>query len=140
MLTTDDKEEIKRLVGDVIAGLQPSSSAEHKYAQPIGHIDALQNFIAGLRDLVFNEGFTELTFINPETGEKRVLNVLAGPDSLVDVTARAIEVFGMREKAMRWLRTPVRALANQTPMSLLQSPEGLVRVRDTLGQVEHGVW
>ncbi len=61
-------------------------------------------------------------------------------EELVDVTARAIEVFGTREKATRWLRTPVRALGNQTPMSLLRTAEGLIRVRDTLGQVEHGVW
>lgn len=140
MLTTDDKEEIKRLVGEVIAGLQLSSPAEHKHAQQIEYIDALQNVVARIQDLAFNEGFTELTFINPETGEKRILHFSAGPDLLVDVTARAIEVFGTREKAMRWLRTPVRALGNQTPMSLLQSPEGVVRVQDTLGQVEHGVW
>jgi len=88
MLTTDDKEEIKRLVEEVLAGLQPATS----------------------------------------------------PESLVDVTARAIEVFGTREKALRWLRTPVRALGNHTPMSLLPSPEGVMRVQDALGQVEHGVW
>jgi uncharacterized protein (DUF2384 family) len=140
MLTAEDKEEIKRLVGEAIAESRPSSSPPDKAAQPIGDLDVLQNFIARLRDLVLNEGFTELTFVNPETGEKRVLSVSAEPDSLVDVTARAIEIFGTREKAMRWLRTPVRALGNQTPMSLLQTPEGLVRVRDTLGQVEHGVW
>lgn len=93
MLTTDDKDEIKRLVGEAIAGLRPSFSEDAQYTH-----------------------------------------------SLVDVTARAIEVFGTREKAMRWLRTPVRALGNQTPMSLLRTPEGLVRVQDTLGQVEHGVW
>ena len=139
MLTADDKEEIKRLVGEVIAqGLPPSPA--RKYAQAVEDVDVLQNFIARLVDMVLNEGFTELTFVNPETGEKRVLNVSAEPDSLVDVTARAIEVFGTREKAMRWLRTPVRALGNQTPMSLLQTAEGLVRVQDTLGQVEHGVW
>jgi len=134
------RKKIKRFVGEVIAGLHPSSPIEHKYSQQVEDIDALQNIIARLRDLVLNEGFTELTFINPETGERRVLNVSAGSDSLVEITARAIEVFGSREKAMRWLRTPVRALGNQTPMSLLRTPEGLVRVQDTLGQVEHGVW
>ena len=57
-----------------------------------------------------------------------------------DVLARAIEVFGEREKALRWLRTPVRSLGDKTPISLLHSPEGLSRVQDTLGQIEHGVW
>src|SRR5450432_3033252 len=113
MLTADDKEEIKRFVGEVIAGL-PSSAIEQKHSRQVEDIDEVQNVIARLRDLVFNEGFTELSFINPETGEKRVLSLSAGPDSLVETTARAIEIFGSREKAMRWLRTPVRALGNQT--------------------------
>src|ERR1022692_1999633 len=114
-----------------------------------------------------DEGFTELTFMNPKTGEKRVIkaslesgpivDVLARaiePDSsealmtlfslesgpIVDVLARAIEVFGTREKALRWLRAPVRSLGDKTPISLLNTPEGLARVQDTLGRVEHGVW
>lgn len=61
-------------------------------------------------------------------------------NSLVEVTARAIEVFGTLERAMRWIQTPVRALGDRTPISLLQSQEGMGRVRDVLGQVEHGVW
>ena len=95
---------------------------------------------AQIRDLIVNEGFTELTFINPTTGEKRAVEATLGPDSIVDVTARAIEVFGSREKALRWLKTPVRSLGDQTPLSLLNTTEGVARVQDTLGRVEHGVW
>lgn len=62
------------------------------------------------------------------------------PEALVDVTARAIEVLGTREKALRWLKTPVRSLGDQTPLSLLGRPEGVVRVEDALGRIEHGVW
>jgi putative toxin-antitoxin system antitoxin component (TIGR02293 family) len=90
MLTTDDKEEIKRLVGETLAQI---SSAEQ---------------------------------MNTE--------------SVVEATARAMEVFGTREKALRWLRTPVRSLGDQTPLSLLNSSDGLARVQDVLGRVEHGVW
>ncbi len=61
-------------------------------------------------------------------------------DPLVEVTARAIEVFGSREKALRWLKTPVRSLGNQPPLSLLDTPEGIDRVNDVLGRVEHGIW
>ncbi|MBI3698257.1 MAG: DUF2384 domain-containing protein [Acidobacteria bacterium] len=101
MLTKEDKEEIKRLIVEVVS---------------------------------------ELTFKNPKTGEKQVLKATLGSDPIVDVTARAIEVFGTREKALRWLKTPVRSLGDQTPLSLLNSPEGVARVQDTLGRVEHGVW
>jgi putative toxin-antitoxin system antitoxin component (TIGR02293 family) len=63
-----------------------------------------------------------------------------GIETLVDVTARAIEVLGTREKALRWLKTPVLSLGDQTPLSLLGSPDGIVRVEDALGRIEHGVW
>ena len=66
------------------------------------------------------------------------LRELAKP--IVEVTARAMEVFGTREKALRWLNTPVRSLGDQAPLSLLNTPEGVAQVQDTLGRVEHGVW
>lgn len=59
---------------------------------------------------------------------------------IVEVTARAIEVFGSREKALRWLKAPVRSLGDQSPISLLDTQEGIDRVKDVLGRVEHGVW
>ena len=58
----------------------------------------------------------------------------------VEVAVRAMEVFGDREKALRWLRSPIRSLGDHIPLSLLNSPAGLARVLDTLGQIEHGVW
>ena len=93
MLTRDDKEEIKRLIVEVVGESGPPAAVEGKQAGDI-----------------------------------------------VNVTARAVEVFGTWEKALRWLKTPVRSLGDQTPLSLLNSPEGVARVQDTLGRVEHGVW
>jgi putative toxin-antitoxin system antitoxin component (TIGR02293 family) len=61
-------------------------------------------------------------------------------DALVSVTARAIEVLGTREKALRWLRTPIRSLGDRTPLSQLETPDGITRVEDVLGRIEHGVW
>jgi uncharacterized protein (DUF2384 family) len=95
MLSTEDKEGIKRVI------------------------------VETLRDLVVHEGVTD---VKPEA------------QAIVDVAARAIEVFGTREKALRWLSTPVRSLGDQTPLSLLNTPEGIAEVQDTLGRVEHGVW
>ena len=61
-------------------------------------------------------------------------------DRLVDLTARAIEVLGDKERALRWLKTPVPALGDQTPLSLLGTEGGAERVEDVLGQIEQGVW
>src|ERR1035441_7604399 len=78
MLATQDKEEIKRLVGEMIAEFSPSSSSERKYTGEVEDLDELQMFVARLRDLVVNEGFTELTFVNPATGDwKKLRRVLA---------------------------------------------------------------
>ena len=61
-------------------------------------------------------------------------------DCVLRVTKRAIEVIGNKEKAMRWLGTPVRGLDFATPISLLTTKEGVERVTDILGQMEHGIW
>ncbi len=97
MLTSEDKEEIKRLIVEMTAdsGL---SAPENEQLDEVGR---------------FN---------------------------VVEVTARAIEVLGTTEKALRWLKTPVRSLGDRTPISLLSSPEGVTQVQDTLGRIEHGVW
>ena len=54
--------------------------------------------------------------------------------------ARAEEVLGSRDEGLRWLGTPVRGLDFATPISFLATPEGVERVNDILGQIEHGVW
>jgi Protein of unknown function (DUF2384) len=61
-------------------------------------------------------------------------------EPLVRLIARAVEVLGNSEKAVRWINAPVRSLGNQTPISLLDSPDGMKRVEDALGRIEHGVW
>ncbi|MCC6588452.1 MAG: DUF2384 domain-containing protein [Bryobacterales bacterium] len=61
-------------------------------------------------------------------------------DGIVAVTSRAIEVFGDREKAIRWLRMPLPSLSHRTPISLLNSADGIEQVEDVLGRIEQGVW
>ena len=49
------------------------------------------------------------------------------------VLARAIEAFGIREKAIQWLNSPTPALGGKVAADLLKSPEGAELVMDTLG-------
>jgi putative toxin-antitoxin system antitoxin component (TIGR02293 family) len=56
------------------------------------------------------------------------------------ILLRATEVIGNRQKAMRWLGTPVRGLGFATPISLLGTEVGKEQVTDILGQMEHGIW
>jgi len=60
--------------------------------------------------------------------------------AIASVSMRATEVFGSREKALRWLDTLVPSLGYRTPLSLLSTAEGIADVEDTLGAIEHGVW
>lgn len=53
----------------------------------------------------------------------------------------AVELFeGDREKALRWLKRPARALEQQCPIDLLDTEAGIRMVRDLIGQLEHGVY
>jgi putative toxin-antitoxin system antitoxin component (TIGR02293 family) len=56
------------------------------------------------------------------------------------MSARATEVFGNRDKALRWLQGTVPSLGHRTPASLLATTEGIAEVQDTLGAIEHGIW
>ena len=71
---------------------------------------------------------------NGQSGQSQPL------EPLVRVIARAVEVLGTSEKALRWLNTPVRSLGDVSPVSLLNTPDGTTRVEDALGRIEHGVW
>ncbi|HTS48904.1 MAG TPA: MbcA/ParS/Xre antitoxin family protein [Bryobacteraceae bacterium] len=64
----------------------------------------------------------------------------ASIEPLVRVIARAVEVLGSSEKALRWVNAPVRSLGDLTPVSLLSTPDGIARVEDVLGRIERGVW
>lgn len=140
MLTTEDKEDIRRIIAETLRSKSAEFSAEGGRAEEIEQIQRLLNMFAQLRDLIVNEGFTDVTFVNPRTGETTVLEVKTEARPIVEVTARAMEVFGTRDKAWKWLNTPLRSLGDRTPISLLSSPEGVVQVQDILGRVEHGVW
>ena len=57
-----------------------------------------------------------------------------------EVYARAVEVIGNSDKAMRWFGDPVPALNYATPVSLLNTTDGRDAVLDVLGRMEYGVF
>ncbi|SEG59808.1 putative toxin-antitoxin system antitoxin component, TIGR02293 family [Bryocella elongata] len=56
------------------------------------------------------------------------------------VFARAEDVLGASEKAARWMQSPVLALADHTPLELLDTDLGAQWVTDVLGRIEWGVY
>jgi len=59
---------------------------------------------------------------------------------IAEVLEKGMEVFGSLEKLQSWLHTPLLALGQQTPLSLLDTSFGTRLVMDTLGRIEHGIY
>jgi hypothetical protein len=68
------------------------------------------------------------------------ISALPITDSASDIPlfGRAMEVFGLVEKARHWLDSPSVELENQTPRLAAQSPEGRVKVLGILTDLEYG--
>ena len=59
---------------------------------------------------------------------------------LVRLVIQATEVLGTRDKALRWLETPNRALEGATPISLLDTDLGTQAAEAVLGRIEYGLF
>jgi len=58
---------------------------------------------------------------------------------LVRMLVRTRDAFDSRDKAIRWLATPNRALAGTVPLPILGSDACAIAVDAVLGRIEHGV-
>ncbi len=67
-------------------------------------------------------------------------NVSERAIKLAQLTAHGVNVFGAKEEFCTWLQTPVVALGDKTPMSILNSTMGVELVDDIIGRIEHGVF
>src|SRR5689334_10707530 len=56
------------------------------------------------------------------------------------VYANAVEMIGDEEKAIKWLRTPNRALGGDRPLDQLDTDMGARMVEDILGRIAYGVY
>lgn len=50
------------------------------------------------------------------------------------------EVFGSKVKFFKWLDLPNTALGGIQPKGLIEVPEGISKLKDLLGRIEHGVF
>ncbi len=53
---------------------------------------------------------------------------------------KCIEVFGTKEQAENWMKSPNLALGGKTPASLVIEPKGLKMVEDVLKRIEYGIY
>ena len=59
---------------------------------------------------------------------------------LTDLFLRGADIFGSQEHFLEWLALDNPALGGEAPKELLVFPEGISKVRDLLGRIEHGVY
>ncbi len=50
------------------------------------------------------------------------------------------DIFGSKETFFKWLNLPNTALGGMQPQELIDIPEGVSKVKDILGRIEHGVY
>jgi putative toxin-antitoxin system antitoxin component (TIGR02293 family) len=53
---------------------------------------------------------------------------------------RTVDVFEDEQRANRWLKTPLRALGDNSPLKYAESELGAQEVMNLLGRIEHGVF
>ena len=59
---------------------------------------------------------------------------------LKNLLLHALDTFeGRKVTVLHWLRTPIRELANQTPLQLLDTVTGFGLVDDVLGRLDYGL-
>lgn len=56
------------------------------------------------------------------------------------IVAKAVDVFGDEATALYWLKEPLAALQNQTPLEAIKTEPGVRQVDLLLGRIEHGIF
>lgn len=108
--------------------------SKHLMLQVQHHLELSQKEMAGLLHLTTRT----LQRMSPE----QLLPPAASGHllELARLYRRAVEVLGNDPLARRWFRTPVPALNNAAPVTLLDTPTGIQWVFTILGRIEHGVF
>lgn len=101
--------------------------------------------VAREMDLSVDDTAKSLGLARRTLARRKALRLLDSAEServvrLAGTLAHATEVFGSREKAREWMRTPNRALGGVSPLSLLDTEIGARAVDDELVRIEYGVF
>lgn len=59
---------------------------------------------------------------------------------ITDLFLYGIEVFESKDNFFKWLYLPNTAIGGMEPLELIEMPDGVSKVRDIIGRIEHGVY
>ena len=64
----------------------------------------------------------------------------AKPKEVANLYLYGSEVFGNKQDFIKWLNLPNTVLGGVEPLILIETTEGISKVRNVLGRIEHGVY
>ncbi len=59
---------------------------------------------------------------------------------LAEIYKEGIDVFGSREKFLKWLNSEIPALGGTRPKEWLDTHRGITMISDELGRIKHGIF
>ena len=103
-------------------------------------VDEMVRYLDVPKNLVFSVLHTPESTAHRLIRDNRPLDSAASERvvRVADVIRVAEEVFGGREAATRWLKTPNLALGDETPLSMLDTEPGATEVRRILSSINYG--
>ncbi len=80
--------------------------------------------------------------INRWTKTKKILNrnIVVKLFEMTDLFLYGSDVFGSKENFKKWINIPNTALGGMEPIELLGIPDGISKVKNIIGRIEHGVY
>jgi len=103
-------------------------------------VDEMVRYLDVPKSVVFNVLHTPQSTAHRLIRDNRPLDSAATERvvRIADITRAAEKIFGRREPATSWLRTPNVALGGTTPLSMLDTEPGATEVRRILSAISSG--
>lgn len=115
--------------------------AELKEGLPAGIVDALgRELEVSRKELARVSGVAERTLIRKIQEGRLTADQSERMARVARLLARAIEVLGSKERALRWLKAPRPYFGSRPPLDFADTELGCQEVFHLLGRVEYGVF
>lgn len=93
-----------------------------------------------LKEMAFMLPVSERSLHRYDEREKLNSDISERALFLARIFVKGTEIFGSEEDMRAWIRAPIYALGNRSPLSIMDTISGMQMALDTLGRIEHGVY
>lgn len=88
--------------------------------------------VVGISDRTLSRRLSSQSNLSPEESDRML--------RLARVFAKAEDTFGTMEQAARWMRSPILALGDETPLDQLDTDAGAKLVEEVLYRIDYGIF